>query len=208
MIQGTEEWKAARLGRLTASRIAKALARTKTGWGASRANLRAELVCERLTGVPQDTYINAAMQWGTDHEPAARAAYEFYRDVDVVTVGFIDHPRILMSGASPDGLVGTDGLVEFKCPNTATHIETLSGAQVADEYRKQVMWQMACTGRQWADIASFDPRMPAEMQLHVTRIQRCEESIAQLEDEAIVFLTEVENICTQLRQKYAIAEAA
>ena len=107
MIQGTDEWKAARLGRLTASRIAKALARTKTGWGASRANLRAELVCERLTGIAQDTYTNAAMQWGIDQEPAARAAYEFYRDCDVVTVGFIDHPRILMSGASPDGLVGT-----------------------------------------------------------------------------------------------------
>lgn len=208
MIQGTEEWKAARLGRLTASRIAKALARTKTGWGASRANLRAELVCERLTGVPQDTYTNAAMQWGTDQEPAARAAYEFYRDVDVVTVGFIDHPRILMSGASPDGLVGTDGLVEFKCPNTATHIETLSGAPVADEYRKQVLWQMACTGRKWADLASFDPRMPAEMQLHVTRIERDDAAIAELEREAEVFLAEVLEVCNSLKAKFSLAEAA
>jgi putative phage-type endonuclease len=208
MIQGSEEWKAARAGRLTASRIAKALAKTKTGWGASRANLRAELVCERLTGLPTDSYVNTAMQWGTEQEPAARAAYEFYRDADVETVGFIEHPRIAMSGASPDGLVGADGLVEFKCPNTATHIETLLGTGVPDEYRKQVLWQMACTGRKWADLVSFDPRMPPAMQLYVQRIERDEAAIAELEKEADVFLREVETIYQSLIGKYAVAEAA
>jgi putative phage-type endonuclease len=208
MIQGTEEWKAARLGKLTASRISKALARTKTGWGASRANLRAELVCERLTGQQQDTYCNAAMQWGTDQEPAARAAYEFYRDVDVVTVGFLEHPRIALSGASPDGLVGDDGLVEFKCPNTATHIETLLDGSVADEYRKQVLWQMAVTGRKWADLVSFDPRLPAEMQIHVARIERDDAAIRDLETEAEKFLAEVAATCDELLAKFSTLKAA
>lgn len=208
MEQRSSEWYAARLGKLTASRIAEALATIKSGWGASRANVRAELVCERLTGIPTDTYTNAAMQWGIDHEPDARAAYEFYRDYDVELVAFIDHPRIAMSGCSPDGYVGAEGLVEFKCPATATHIETLLGGAVADKYRKQVLWQMACTDRQWCDLVSFDPRMPAEMQLHVVRIERDEKAIEKLEADAELFLREVETMCQELLGKYQMAVAA
>lgn len=208
MEQRSPEWYAARLGKLTASRIADALARTKTGWGASRANVRAELVCERLTGTPTDTYTNAAMQWGIDTEPQARAAYEFLRDASVDIVAFIDHPQIAMAGCSPDGFVGADGLVEIKCPNTATHIETILSDAIPDKYRKQMLWQMACTGRKWCDFVSFDPRMPAEMQLHVTRIKRCEDSIAQLEDEATAFLLEVAAMEDQLREKFALKVAA
>jgi putative phage-type endonuclease len=207
MEQRSPEWYAARLGKLTASRIAEALATTKTGWGASRANVRAELVCERLTGSPADSYTNAAMQWGIDHEPDARAAYEFYRDCDVKLVAFVDHPRIPMSGCSPDGYVGAEGLVEFKCPSTATHIETLLGDPVPEKYRKQVLWQMACTGRKWCDLASFDPRMPAEMQLHVVRIERDEKAIAKLEEDAELFLREVETMYRALTGKF-MAEAA
>src|SRR5262245_12506754 len=133
-IQGTAEWHAERLGKVTASRIADVVAKTKTGWGASRANYMAELVAERLTGIPQDTYVNVAMQWGLDHEAEARAAYEFRRDVEVIEVGFVSHPDIAESGASPDGLIGIDGLVEIKCPNTATHIETLLGTPFAEKY--------------------------------------------------------------------------
>jgi hypothetical protein len=197
-LQRTDAWIASRLGKLTASRIAKALAKTKTGWGASRANLRAALVCERLTGQPQDTWVSAEMQWGIDKEADARAAYEFYRDCDVELVGFIDHPRIAMSGASPDGLVGTDGLVEFKCPNTATHIETLLSASIDGDYRKQCLWQLACTGRKWVDFVSFDPRMPAEMQLYVQRVERDEKAIADLEKEAELFLREVDTMVQTL----------
>lgn len=208
MIQGSDEWKAARLGRLTASRVAEAMAKTKTGWGASRANIRAELVCERLTETAGDSYMNAAMQWGVDHEPDARDAYEFFRDCDVELVGFVDHPRIAMSGASPDGLVGKDGLVEFKCPNTATHIETLLGATPPDKYVKQVLWQMACTGRKWCDLASFDPRMPEGMRLHIQRIERDDKVIAQLETDAELFLAEVETMYQSLLGKFALPEAA
>jgi putative phage-type endonuclease len=197
MDQRTPEWYAARLGKLTASRIGKALAKTKSGWGASRSNLRAALVCERLTGQPQDTWVSAEMQWGIDKEADARAAYEFYY-CDVELAGFIDHPRIAMSGASPDGLVGTDGLVEFKCPNTATHIETLLGGTIDGDYRKQCLWQLACTGRHWVDFVSFDPRMPAEMQLYVQRVERDEKAIADLEKEAELFLREVDTMVQTL----------
>ena len=145
IVQGSPEWFAARLGRVTASRVADVVARTKSGWGASRANYAAQLVAERLTKTVAETFTNAAMQHGTEQEPVARAAYEFYRDADVTEVGFVVHPRIAMSGASPDGLVGADGLVEIKCPNTATHIETLLGGAVPAKYLCQVQWQMACT---------------------------------------------------------------
>lgn len=208
LLQGTEAWHAARLGKLTASRIALALSTTKTGWGASRANIRAELVCERLTGVASKGYVNAEMQWGTDHEAEARTAYAFYRDVDVELVGFVDHPRIAMSGASPDGHIGSDGGIEIKCPNTATHIETLLGASVDGRYVKQVQWQMACSGRKWTDFVSFDPRVPQEMQLHIQRILRDDKLIAQMETDAELFLREVETMCDSLRSKFLLAEAA
>lgn len=206
MEQRSPEWYAARLGKLTASRIAEALATTKTGWGASRANVRADLIVERLTGSPADNYVNAAMQWGIDQEPAARAAYEFFRDCDVELVAFVDHPRIAMSGCSPDGYIGKDGLVEFKCPLTAQHIDALLGEPIPDKYRKQMQWQMACAGRKWCDYASFDPRMPATMQLHVQRVVRDDKLIKKLEDEAELFLREVETICSSLLGK--VAEAA
>jgi len=192
MEQGSPEWIAARLGKLTASRIADAVARTKTGWGASRANLMASLVAERLTGAPQDTYTNAAMQHGIDTEPQARMAYEFYRDCEVEQVGFIPHPTISMSGASPDGHIGTDGMLEIKAPNTATHIDTLLGEPIPQKYIYQMNWQMACTGRVWCDFASFDPRMPERLRLFVQRVQRNDDLIATLETEARAFLDELD----------------
>src|SRR6266704_927215 len=123
--QGTDAWKALRVGKATASRIADVVARTKTGWGASRANYAAELIAERLTGRPSEGYTNDAMQWGTEKEPDARAAYEWLHNCEVELASFVDHPTIAMSGASPDGYVGTEGLVEIKCPTTATHLATL-----------------------------------------------------------------------------------
>lgn len=191
MDQRTEEWFHARVGKATASRIADIVAKTKSGWGASRANYCAELVAERMTGKPAAGHENAAMRWGTDTEPQARAAYEFFRDASVVEVGFIDHPAITMSGASPDGLVGDDGLVEIKCPNTATHIDTLLARTVPAKYIAQMSWQMACTGRRWCDYVSFDPRMPQNLQLFVKRIERDDVLIAQLEADVTEFLREV-----------------
>lgn len=207
MDQRTAEWFAARVGKATASRIADIIATTKTGWGASRANYAAQLVAERLTGQPTEMFSNAAMQWGTDTEAEARDAYSFFRDVDVAEIGFVDHPVIGMSGASPDGLIGADGLVEIKCPNTATHIATLQGRSVPSKYITQINWQMACTGRQWCDFASYDPRLPEAMRLFVHRIERDDAAIAQLEDQVAEFLAEVAQTVAELRSLY-VKEAA
>ena len=198
MIQGSDEWFAARCGKVTASRIADMLTRTKTGWGAGRKNYLAQLVAERLTGKPADSYTNAAMQWGIETEPQARAAYEFFSDMQVTETGFVVHPEIDMSGASPDGIVG-EGLVEIKCPNTATHIDTLLNKKIPAKYAHQMNWQMACTGAKWCDFVSFDPRMPADLQFFVKRQERDDEKITELEQQVIEFLNEVDQTINQLK---------
>lgn len=208
IIQGSPEWHAIRLGKVTASRVSDVVARTKSGWGASRVNYMAELIAERLTGENAPSYTNAAMQWGTDMEPQARAAYEFRTDCDVAQVGFVDHPEIAMTGASPDGLVGDTGLVEIKCPNTATHIDTLMGQSVPAKYIIQMQWQMACSGRQWCDFVSFDPRMPEAMRLFVKRVKRDEGEIMSLEKEVKLFIAELDAKVANLRRLYARQEAA
>lgn len=202
IIQGSPEWHALRLGKVTASRIADVVAKTKTGPSASRKNYMAELLLERLTGQVAGGYTNAAMQWGIDTEPQARLAYEFHRDVDVQTIGFVLHPAISDSGASPDGLVGDDGLVEIKCPQPSTHMETLASGTVSNKYLLQMQWQMACTGRQWCDFVSFDPRFPAHMQFYVQRVERDEKCIQELEAEVTSFLTELQEMSDRLREKY------
>lgn len=202
MEQRSEEWFAARIGCVTASRIADVVARTKSGWAASRKNYLAELAAERLTGARAEGFTNAAMQWGTDMEPDARAAYQFHANKRVGQVGFVPHPSIADTGASPDGLVGDDGLVEIKCPNTATHIDTLLGATVAEKYVLQIQWQLACTGRAWCDFASFDPRLPEPMRLFVKRIERDDKQIKELEAEVTQFLIELRSTVAQLRHKY------
>jgi len=197
--QGSAEWHAARLGKVTASRVADVAAKTKSGWGASRKNYTAELVAERLTGTTGERFTNAAMQWGTDTEPQARAAYEFFREATVTEVGLVIHPTIEMSAASPDGLIGDDGMLEIKCPNTATHIDTLINKTVPGKYITQMQWQMACTGRQWCDFASFDPRMPENLRLFVVRVERDGERIIELETMVRMFLAEldqtIETLC-------------
>lgn len=201
IVQRTEEWFQSRSGKVTASRVADVVAKTKSGWGASRANYMAELIAERLTGVPASSFTNVAMQWGTDTEPEARAAYEFFRDETVEQVGIVFHPTIELAAASPDGLVGVDGLVEIKCPNIATHIDTLLRRKVPGKYATQMMWQMACTGRQWCDFVSFDPRMPAPLSLFVTRLERKEERIAELEGLVREFLAELDDKVRRLTEK-------
>ncbi len=205
--QRSNGWFSARLGKVTASKIADVMARTKSGWSASRANYMAQLVTERLTGTREEGFTNAAMQWGTDTEPQARAMYELEKGVTVIEVGFFDHPTVAMSGASPDGLVGNDGLVEIKCPNSATHIATLRGEPIPDKYIKQMQWQMACTGRKWCDFASFDPRLPDAMQLHVQRVARNDEMIAEMEAAVAEFLAEVATTVADLEARYLRAAA-
>lgn len=208
IVQGTEAWFRCRAGKVTASRVADVIAKTKTGPSASRANYLAELLCERLTGACEQGFTNAAMQWGKDQEPFARQAYEFRKGVEVYEVGFVDHPEIAMSGASPDGYVGDDGLIEIKCPNTATHLDTLLNGGVPGKYLTQIQWQLACTGRAWCDFVSFDPRLPAELQLHIERVPRDVSMILDLEGEVAGFIRELDAKVAQLRQRYAIQQAA
>lgn len=206
--QCSPEWFEIRRGKLTASRVADATAKTKSGWGASRANYMAQLIAERLTGEVAESYSNAAMQWGTDTEPQARAAYEFFQNESVDEVGFVVHPRIKDSGASPDGLVGTEGMVEIKCPNTATHIDTLLNGKIPAKYVKQMQWQMDCADRNWCDFVSFDPRMPPEMQLFVQRVEHDIEMCMELESQITEFLDELEQKVSALQATYKIMEAA
>lgn len=205
--QGSAAWLQLRLGKVTASRVADVIAKTKTGYGASRANYAAQLIAERLTGTVAESFSNAAMAWGTEQEPEARLAYEFRTDNDVEEIAFVPHPAIAMSGASPDGLIGADGLLEIKCPNTATHIETLRGQSIPGKYETQMLWQMACTGRQYCDFVSFDPRMPEEMRLFVKRLPRDDARIAELEAEVTAFLSEIDATVAELTRLYGMPEA-
>ena len=193
MEQRSEEWFQARLGKVTASRIADLMARTKSGYSTSRANYMAELIAERLTGKKGDSYQNAAMQWGTEQEPAARAAYETLKGVLVEEVGFVPHPIIPNAGASPDGLVNDDGLVEIKAPFTATHLDFLTTGDVPEKYILQMQWQMACTGRRWCDYVSFDPRLPERMAIHMFRVFRDDATIHKIETEVQTFLSELDS---------------
>lgn len=205
VIQNSPEWLALRAGKVTASRVADVIAKTKSGWGASRANYAAELIAERLTGKPAEGFTNAAMQWGTEKEPEARLAYEFQTDREVALVGFVEHPIIAMSGASPDGLVAADGLVEIKCPNTATHLDTILTRRVPEKYVTQMQWQMACTGRDWCDFVSYDPRLPDNMRLFVSRVPRSAETIAELEKHVSEFITEIDAKLAALAAIYGVA---
>jgi len=200
--QGSQEWLLIRCGKVTASRVADIIAKTKSGYSASRGNYLAELVCERLTGVPADPYKSAAMEWGTAQEPHARAAYEAVGGVLVQEVGFVPHPSIPDAGASPDGLVGVDGLIEIKCPYTATHIETMLSGKIPDRYITQMQWQMACTGSEWCDFVSYDPRMPQNMRLFLARAVRDDLAIRAMETEVITFLQELTDKVAALKQHY------
>jgi len=208
MDQRSDDWFAVRCGRVTASRVADVVARTKSGYSASRANYMAQLVCERLTGATESTFTNAAMQWGVDHEADARHAYCFHHDAEVSEVGFVLHPTLTLSGASPDGLVADDGLVEIKCPNTATHIDTLLNSAVPEKYLTQMYWQMACTDRAWCDFVSYDPRLPEEMRLFVKRVDRDAERVAELEAEVAKFIDELNSTVDKLKAQYGPSSAA
>lgn len=208
IIQGSDAWKALRLGKVTASRVADVVAKTKSGPAASRANYAAQLIAERLTQTVAESYTNAAMQHGTETEPEARSAYEFYQGVTVTEIAFVAHPTINQAGCSPDGLVGDDGLVEIKCPNTATHLETLLGQVVPGKYDTQIQFQLACTGRKYCDFVSYDPRMPENMRLFIKRVERNDERILELETEVAAFLFEMAVKLSQLNSLYGLQDAA
>lgn len=198
MEQDTSQWLQDRVGKITASRIKDVIAQTKSGPAASRKNLAAELMLERVTGQREERFVNAAMEWGVTNEPLARLAYSFHTGQDVEEVGFIHHPTIARSGASPDGLASLYGMCEIKCPNTATHIAWAIAGVVPPEHVPQMQWQMACTGREWNDFVSFDPRMPEGQQLFIRTLYRDNEYIAKLEQEVVKFDEEIEQMIADL----------
>ena len=199
MEQRTPEWFQKRLGKVTASRIADLMAKAKTGPGASRANYLAQLVTERLTGTPTEGFQSPAMTWGIEQEAAARAAYSARTGVLVDEVDFVDHPT-MQAGASPDGLVGEDGLIEIKCPNTSTMLEYLEDRTIPQKYRLQMQWQLAVTGRDWCDFVAFDPRLPEHLQLLVIREPRNTDLVVKITHEVNRFLAEVERKVAFLKE--------
>jgi len=188
MEQGTEEWKLARLGKVTASRVSAARAKKGT---AARSDYIADIITERLTGSPIESYTNAYMEWGTANEPLARAAYEIKTGVWVEQIAIVNHPTIESFAASPDGLVGDKGLIEIKCPKTSTHLNWMIKGEPPTDHKNQMMAQLACTGREWVDFVSFDPRLPEHLQLFVVRFEPESEDIALLEEDVMFFLEEV-----------------
>jgi putative phage-type endonuclease len=197
--QGTAEWLQMRVGIVTGSRVADVMAKLKRkdGEAATRQNYKSELVCETLTGLSVEHFISKEMQWGMENEIFARNAYEI--EVGAIEpVGFALHARIPRFGASPDGLVGTDGLVEFKCPNTATHIDYIMAGVVPAEYHWQMLAEMACAERAWCDFVSFDPRLPKKLQLFVRRFERDDARIGAMEAEIEKFLAEVDEAIAKL----------
>lgn len=193
MLQRSPEWFAARCGKVTASRLYDVMARTKSCYAASRQNYMAELICQRLTGKPEEGFTNAAMMRGTELEPVAREMYALNEfDAVISEVGLIDHPTIAGFAASPDGLVNDDGLIEIKCPNTWTHLQTLKTGVPKRQYLLQMHAQMMCTGRKWCDFVSFDDRLPPELAYFKTRINFDEVLAEEIEQEVVKFLTELE----------------
>lgn len=196
--QGSQEWLALRAGKVTASKVSDVMSAITT---AGYKNYLADLVVERLTGNKTESFTNAAMQWGVDQEPIARAEYEVKTGNFVDQIAFVDHPTIANFGCSPDGLVGDDGLIEIKCPNTATHIDYVMQDKVPTKYIPQIQCQMAVTGRKWCDFVSFDPRLPDGLQILIVRLERDDEYIEKLEARVIKFLDEVNSAVNGLKEK-------
>lgn len=200
MEQRTPEWMAARAGRFTSSRAADLMAKTKSGPSASRGNLLAMLAVERMTGSCVETYTNAAMQRGTDLESEARDAYSFSQGVAVEEVGIVLRDDMTMVSSSPDGMIGTDGLLEIKCPaSMMKHLDALRSGEHATEYRWQLQHQMMTTGRAWVDAVSYHPSFPDGLQLAIKRVWRDDDAIAELRREIIAADDEVEAIVSRLQ---------
>lgn len=198
--QRTDEWKAARCGNVGCSRLADVLATTKSGEAATRRNYMAELICERLTGIPTETITTPAMQWGIDNEPLARHAYEIATFYDVVEDFGREHQTIPGFRGSPDGLVRDDGGVEIKCPKTATHLDTLMGGTIKRDYILQMAGYVSIFNRQWWDFVSYDPRLPPRHALFIKRFTRDELPVSEVEEGVKKFLLELAKKIRELEE--------
>jgi hypothetical protein len=197
--QNSAKWISARTGRVTASRICDLMATLKRGGeAASRRDYRAELIAERLTGKAESRYLSKEMRYGSEQEPFARTAYEIRSENIVDQVGFVFHPRLDFSGASPDGLIREDGGVELKCPKSTTHLAYMAAGTVPKEYEDQLLWNMACSEREWWDFVSFDPRLPEKLRLLIVRMPRDEARIGEIERGVMTLNNEIDTVCEQL----------
>lgn len=185
ILQRSEDWFADRVGKVTASRVKDLNAKPMKGKALNALGLT--ILAERLTGVQKEIPTNFNMQWGIDNEPHAIAAYENETGNFVIGTGLIDHPFIEMFGASPDGLVGEDGQIEVKCPDTTTHLNTLLTRKVPDEHIPQITSQLSCTRREWCDFVSYDPRLKAELQIIVIRVFAKDLDISGMESDVRAF---------------------
>lgn len=206
-VQGSAEWHQARAGRVTASRVADIMRKGKSGPSKMRETYKGELVAERLSGVQEEGFKSGPMMRGNEVEPKARETYAFMFGAKVQQVGLVIHPTIEMAAASTDSLVGDDGLLEVKCPNSATHIQTLLGEPIDPDYIKQIQWGLACTGRKWCDYVSFDDRLPPEMQLHRIRVERDNNEILAMEIAVRAFLKEVDELVEELTTRFRLEAA-
>ena len=202
MDQHSNEWFSARLGKVTASKVKDVMSKGRgSAPSATRQNYMMQLLCERLTGKREEGFTSSAMQRGTDLEPVARSAYEIDKRVMTVETGLIMHSRIEGFGASPDGLVGDRGMLEIKCPNTATHVFTMQSGRHDPQYEWQMFAQLACSGREWVDFVSFDDRLPDELQYACFRFERDEARIRQMETEIKLFLEELAELEHEMRER-------
>lgn len=201
MIQGSEEWKAARCGKITASRIWDIMDKTKAGKPTSkRKNYIAEKTLERITGAPMEHYRSPAMQWGTEQEADARMVFEIGTGRAVREVGFIDHPTLPMCGASPDGLIGDDTIIEIKCPMSATHIAFVRTGVIDPQYYAQMQWVMGCTGRAQAWFISYDPRCGPGLEVEYKLFKRDEKFLASAREEVIAAEEEIKEQVEELQE--------
>lgn len=205
--QLSAEWFTARLGRVTASNVAKATSRLTKKSGkkevgeptAACDKFRTQVIAETLTGIPVENYVSPAMDQGRELEPVAVAEYEFQYGLETERTGLWVHPVIDRFAASPDRLCGEDGVLEVKCPLPTTHIDYMIAGVMPEEYVDQVQSELACTERKWADFVSFCPVMPPDLKLFRIRVERDEERIRQIEEGVIKFLEEVVAGIEQLR---------
>jgi putative phage-type endonuclease len=207
--QGSGEWLAARCGLITASRLNDVMGYTKKGDETQkRADYRIELVSERLSGLATEKYVTFVMKEGTRLEPEARTEYELATDVMCDEVGFVLHPAMDFSGASPDGLVGQEGGLEIKCPTRTTHIEWLLAGVVPPEHEPQMVWNMVCCEREWWDFISYCPDFPAPFNRFIARLYRDEARIDVLDREVRKFNAEIEATIERLQDAMSEGRAA
>ena len=202
LIQGSEEFFKVRLGKITASKLSDLMRKTKYGESTYKTRLRMELAIERLTGKSASpNFMNKAMQDGVEREPDARKLFEAITGKDVAECGSFDHPDIVNTSASPDGLIrGEDAVLELKCPTHITHAKNLLSEKMPKNYEYQVQWQIACTESEYAYFASYHPDFPKELRLKWVKVLRDNIMILEIEDEVRKFDVEVEELINQLKK--------